>query len=74
MLLSAFEARSSRTAAKNAPDDDDDKDEYDNSFIDDDSEGSGNDSDYVPQASDDSDKEDVKRLQREATAFLKRRK
>lgn len=53
-----------------APDDDED----DDSFINDDSEDVGNDSDYAPPDSGDSDKEDVRRLQKEAKEFLKRRK
>lgn len=52
----------------------DDEDEYEDSFINDDSEDAGDDSDYVPPDSDDSGKEDIKGLQRDATAFLKRRK
>ncbi|XP_041839412.1 aprataxin and PNK-like factor isoform X2 [Melanotaenia boesemani] len=65
-------ARSTRTVTKAAPDED--EDEYEDSFINDDSEDICNDSDYVPPVSDDSDKEDVQRLQREAKAFLKRSK
>lgn len=52
---------------------DSDQSGYDDSFIDD-SEDHGNDSDYVPLASDESDKEDVRRLQKEAKAFLRRGK
>lgn len=56
-------------------DSDSDQSEYDDSFIDDgDSEDQGNDSDYVPLDSDDSGKEDVRRLQKEAKAFLRRGK
>lgn len=61
-----------RHVAKKTPADD--EDEYEDSFINDDSEDAGDDSDYVPPDSDDSGKEDIKGLQREATAFLKRRK
>lgn len=61
-----------RRVAKKTPADEDDEDE--DSFINDDSEDAGDDSDYVPPDSDDSGKEDIKGLQREATAFLKRRK
>ncbi|KAM4583625.1 aprataxin and PNK-like factor isoform 2-T3 [Odontesthes bonariensis] len=68
-------ARSTRTVSRNSPDEDeDDEDEDDDSFINDDSEDVGEDSDYVPPASDDSDREDVTSLQREAKAFLKKRK
>ncbi|XP_005461356.1 aprataxin and PNK-like factor isoform X2 [Oreochromis niloticus] len=63
-----------RHVAKKTPADEDDEDEYEDSFINDDSEDAGDDSDYVPPDSDDSGKEDIKGLQREATAFLKRRK
>lgn len=63
-------ARSTRAVPRNAPDEEEDED----SFIDDDSEDPDNDSDYNPAPSDDSDGEDIKRLQREATAFLKKRK
>ncbi|XP_063333170.1 aprataxin and PNK-like factor isoform X2 [Pelmatolapia mariae] len=62
-----------RHVAKKTPADEEDEDEYEDSFIDDDSEDAGDDSDYVPPDSD-SGKEDIKGLQREATAFLKRRK
>lgn len=56
-------------------DSDSDQSGYDDSFIDDgDSEDHGNDSDYVPLDSDESDKEDVRRLQKEAKAFLRRDK
>jgi len=68
--LLMFAARSTQTVSKNSPDEDED----DDSFINDDSEDVGDDSDYVPPASDDSDKEDVKRLQEEAKAFLQKRK
>uniref|UniRef100_A0A3B3DAN9 PBZ-type domain-containing protein n=1 Tax=Oryzias melastigma TaxID=30732 RepID=A0A3B3DAN9_ORYME len=63
-------ARSTRAVPRNAPDEEEDED----SFIDDDSEDPDNDSDYNPAPSDDSDGEDIKRQQREATAFLKKRK
>lgn len=63
-----------RHVAKKTPADEDDEDEYEDSFINDDSEDAGDDSDYVPPDSDDSGKEDIKGLQREATTFLKRRK
>ncbi|XP_023809539.1 aprataxin and PNK-like factor isoform X2 [Oryzias latipes] len=63
-------ARSTRAVPRNPPDEEEDED----SFIDDDSEDPDNDSDYNPAPSDDSDGEDIKRLQREATGFLKRRK
>ncbi|XP_040003171.1 aprataxin and PNK-like factor [Xiphias gladius] len=70
-------ARTARTVPKGRPAGDEDEDEDlgdDDSFIDDDSEDVGDDSDYVPPDSDDSGKEDIKRLQKEATVFLKRRK
>ncbi|KAF4075342.1 hypothetical protein AMELA_G00233440 [Ameiurus melas] len=62
-----------------APDDDDDdeedEDQYEKSFINDDSEEEvvDEDSDYVPESGD-SGKEDVKRLKKEAKAFLQRKK
>lgn len=56
-------------------DDDDDDEAYDDSFINDDSEEDiDEDSDYVPDDSGGSGKEDVKRLQREAKAFLRKKK
>ncbi|MCJ8748114.1 hypothetical protein PDJAM_G00161240 [Pangasius djambal] len=63
---------------KTAPvndDDEEDEDQYENSFINDDSEEEDvdEDSDYVPE-SEDSGKEDMKRLQKEAKAFLQRKK
>ncbi|XP_049899737.1 aprataxin and PNK-like factor isoform X1 [Epinephelus moara] len=70
-------ARTTRTAPKKTPADDEDEDEDfgdDDSFINDDSEDLGDDSDYVPPGSDDSGKEDIKGLQKEAKAFVKRRK
>ncbi|XP_030587872.1 aprataxin and PNK-like factor [Archocentrus centrarchus] len=67
-------ARTTRQVAKKAPDDEEDEDEYEDSFINDDSEDVGDDSDYVPPDSDDSGKEDIKGLQKEAKAFLKKRK
>ncbi|XP_053332486.1 aprataxin and PNK-like factor [Clarias gariepinus] len=56
-------------------DDDEDEDQYENSFINDDSEEEDvdEDSDYVPE-SEDSGKEDIKRLQKEAKAFIKKKK
>ncbi|XP_035493572.2 aprataxin and PNK-like factor isoform X2 [Scophthalmus maximus] len=62
-------ARATRAATR-SPAHEEDED----SFIDDDSEDAGSDSDYVPPDLDDSGEEDVKRLQREAQLFLKRRK
>lgn len=58
-----------------AADDDEDEDQYENSFINDESEEEevDEDSDYVPE-SDGSGKEDIKRLQREAKNFLRRKK
>ncbi|KAI7810849.1 aprataxin and PNK-like factor [Triplophysa rosa] len=55
--------------------DDEDEDQYQNSFINDESEEEevGDDSDYVPET-DDSRKEDIKCLQKEAQAFLRRKK
>ncbi|XP_042618302.1 aprataxin and PNK-like factor [Cyprinus carpio] len=63
-----------KTAA--ADDEGEDDDHYENSFINDESEEEeevDEDSDYVPE-SDDSGKEDVKRLQKEAKAFIRRKK
>ncbi|XP_076847932.1 aprataxin and PNK-like factor isoform X2 [Brachyhypopomus gauderio] len=55
--------------------DDDDEDQYEDSFINDESEEEEADegSDYVPE-SDDGGKEDVKQLQKEAKAFLRRKR
>ncbi|XP_047222576.1 aprataxin and PNK-like factor isoform X2 [Girardinichthys multiradiatus] len=64
-------ARSARSMAKNTPDEGVSDDE-DDSFINDDSDDLGNDSDYVPPGPDDSEQEDVQRLQKEATAYLKK--
>lgn len=54
---------------------DEDEDHYDDSFINDESEEeeAGDDSDYVPE-SDDSRKEDIKRLKKEAQALIRRKK
>ncbi|TRY83038.1 hypothetical protein DNTS_004455 [Danionella cerebrum] len=54
---------------------DEDEDQYENSFINDESEEEevDEDSDYVPE-SEDSGKEDIKQLQKEAKAFLGRKK
>uniref|UniRef100_A0A3Q2QP75 Aprataxin and PNKP like factor n=1 Tax=Fundulus heteroclitus TaxID=8078 RepID=A0A3Q2QP75_FUNHE len=59
-------------SAQNAAPDDDDVSGDDDSFINDDSDDLGNDSDYVPPGSDHSEREDVRRLQREAAAFLEK--
>ncbi|KAG8014510.1 Aprataxin and PNK-like factor [Nibea albiflora] len=71
-------AYTTRTIPKKTPagdeDEDEDEDLEDDSFINDDSEDVGDDSDYIPPDSDDSGKEDIKRLQKEAKAFVKRRK
>lgn len=73
--LNVQTARAARNAAQKKLSRDEDEDEYDDSFIDDDSEDlTGEDSDYVPVDSDDSGKEDIKRLQKEAKVFLKRKK
>lgn len=75
--VDAFTASTRRTVPKKAQADEEDEDEDfgdDDSFIDDDSEDVGDDSDYAPPVSDDSGKEDIKGLQKEAKAFLKRRK
>lgn len=67
-------AYNTRKVKKNRDQDSDsDQSGYEDSFIDD-SEDHGNDSDYVPLDSDESDKEDVRRLQKEAKAFLRRGK
>lgn len=64
-----------RPRQKAAADQDADQDlDEDDSFINDDSEDGGDDSDYAPPDSDDSGKEDIRRLQKEAQAFLKKRK
>ncbi|XP_035855861.1 aprataxin and PNK-like factor [Sander lucioperca] len=65
-------ARATRAVPKKDDGDEDDGD--DDSFINDDSDDAGDDSDYLPPVSDDSDKEDVKALQKEAKAFMKRKK
>ncbi|XP_050994575.1 aprataxin and PNK-like factor isoform X1 [Labeo rohita] len=64
-----------KTAAAADEDEDEDEDQYENSFINDESEEEevDEDSDYVPE-SDDGGKEDIKRLQKEAKAFLRRKK
>ncbi|KAG1956127.1 aprataxin and PNK-like factor [Pimephales promelas] len=56
--------------------DDDDEDRYENSFINDESEEEevDEDSDYVPESDDSGKGEDFKRLQKEAKAFLRRKK
>lgn len=69
-VLSAYNTRPRQKAAA---DQDADQD-LDDSFINDDSEDGGDDSDYAPPDSDDSGKEDIRRLQKEAQAFLKKRK
>ncbi|KAG7486055.1 hypothetical protein JOB18_024149 [Solea senegalensis] len=66
-------ARTTRTAPKKSPAHDEDEDE-DDSFIDDGSEDAGDDSDYVPPDSEDSGREDIHRLQKEAKMFLHGRK
>lgn len=50
------------------------EDEDEDSFINDDSGDGGDDSDYAPPDSEDSGKEDIRRLQEEAQAFLRKRK
>lgn len=62
--------RATRAAPNAAADDDDDEDDGD-SFIDDSSDDAFDDEDYVP---DEDDEDDVKRLQKEAKAFLRRAK
>lgn len=71
MLLAAYRTRKVPKKARDDEDEDDEDSGDDDSFINDDSEDMGDDSDYVPE---DSGKEDVKRLQKEAKAFLKRGK
>ncbi|XP_051558645.1 aprataxin and PNK-like factor isoform X3 [Myxocyprinus asiaticus] len=68
------EYKHTKSPPKNSPDDED-EDHYDDSFINDESEEEevDEDSDYVPE-SDDSGKEDIKRLQKEAKAFLRKKK
>ncbi|XP_068607549.1 aprataxin and PNK-like factor [Brachionichthys hirsutus] len=65
-------ATRTRTAPRNNPAADEDEDD---GFINDDSEDVADDSDYVPPDSDDDgEEEDIKRLQREAKAFLMKRR
>ncbi|XP_051560714.1 aprataxin and PNK-like factor isoform X2 [Myxocyprinus asiaticus] len=73
-LLHQKEYKHTKSPSKSFPDDED-EDHYDSSFINDESEEEevDEDSDYVPE-SDDSGKEDIKRLQKEAKAFLARKK
>uniref|UniRef100_A0A1A8PZC6 Aprataxin and PNKP like factor n=1 Tax=Nothobranchius pienaari TaxID=704102 RepID=A0A1A8PZC6_9TELE len=66
--------RSTRNVTKLPPDEDEEDSGGDDSFINDDSEDVGDDSDFVPPDSDDSEQEDVQSLQKEAKAFLKKRK
>uniref|UniRef100_A0A1A8EH40 Aprataxin and PNKP like factor n=1 Tax=Nothobranchius kadleci TaxID=1051664 RepID=A0A1A8EH40_NOTKA len=66
--------RSTRNVTKLPPDEDEEDSGGDDSFINDDSEDVGDDSDFVPPDSDDSEQEDVESLQKEAKAFLKKRK
>uniref|UniRef100_A0A1A8UVI4 Aprataxin and PNKP like factor n=1 Tax=Nothobranchius furzeri TaxID=105023 RepID=A0A1A8UVI4_NOTFU len=66
--------RSTRNVTKLPPDEDEEDSGGDDSFINDDSVDVGDDSDFVPPDSDDSEQEDVQSLQKEAKAFLKKRK
>uniref|UniRef100_A0A1A7WTX1 Aprataxin and PNKP like factor n=1 Tax=Iconisemion striatum TaxID=60296 RepID=A0A1A7WTX1_9TELE len=66
--------RSTRNITKLPPDEDEEDSGGDDSFINDDSEDVGDDSDFVPPDSGDSEQEDVQSLQKEAKAFLKKRK
>lgn len=63
-----------KTAADEA--DEEDEDHYENSFINDESEEEevDEDSDYVPESDDSGKGEDIKRLKKEAKAFLGRKK
>lgn len=74
MFHSNHISRCSVSPAKTAADEED-EDHYENSFINDESdeEEVDEDSDYVPE-SDGSGKEDIKRLQKEAKVFLRRKK
>eukprot|EP00063_Salmo_salar_P011938 XP_013986773.1 PREDICTED: aprataxin and PNK-like factor isoform X3 [Salmo salar] len=65
--------RAKKPVSYNNDDDDDDDDEFgdDDSFINDESEDIGGDSDYEPPDSDDSGKEDLKTLKKEAKAFTR---
>lgn len=76
-LLHKKDYKHTKSPPKTAADDDEgeDEDHYENSFINDESEEEevDEDSDYLPE-SDDSGKEDVKRLQKEAKTFLRRKK
>ncbi|XP_054635132.1 aprataxin and PNK-like factor isoform X2 [Dunckerocampus dactyliophorus] len=66
-------ARSTRAPPKR-PSANDEHEDSEDSFINNDSEDAGDDSDYVPAESDDDGGEDVTRLQREAAAFVSGRK
>ncbi|XP_067115533.1 aprataxin and PNK-like factor isoform X2 [Osmerus mordax] len=67
-------SRAKRTVQKNYNDNEEEEDNSgdDDSFINDESEDMDEDSDYVPPDSDDSTKEDLKRLKKEAMAFVKK--
>ncbi|XP_051983601.1 aprataxin and PNK-like factor [Xyrauchen texanus] len=73
-LLHKKEYKHTKSPPKNSPDDEN-EDHYEDSFINDESEEEevDEDSDYAPE-SDDSGKEDIKRLQKEAKAFLRKKK
>lgn len=75
MVVKSFIVSLANSAAKASVPDDEDEDEYEDSFINDESEEeeADEDSENVPE-SDNSGKEDIKRLRKEAKAFLRRKK
>ncbi|KAK9981460.1 hypothetical protein ABG768_000991 [Culter alburnus] len=75
-LLHKMDYKHTKSPPKTAAADEEDEDHYENSFINDESEEEevDEDSDYVPESDDSGKGEDVKRLQKEAKAFLRRKK
>lgn len=74
-LLHKKEYKHTKSPPKTAADEED-EDQYENSFINDESEEEevDEDSDYVPESDDSGKGENFKRLQKEAKAFLRRKK
>ncbi|XP_067297008.1 aprataxin and PNK-like factor [Pseudorasbora parva] len=74
-LLHKKEYKHTKSPPKTAADEED-EDHYENSFINDESEEEevDEDSDYVPESDDSGKGEDFKRLQKEAKAFMRRKK
>ncbi|ROL46542.1 Aprataxin and PNK-like factor [Anabarilius grahami] len=74
-LLHKMDYKHTKSPPKTAADEED-EDHYENSFINDESEEEevDEDSDYVPESDDSGKGEDIKRLQKEAKAFLRRKK